>query len=559
MPSCKKPLKKPSRKKTPKKKYRLILKDTPLTSKGALIHAQLLDKNTSPEQKKKRLEAIWIRTNFKPKDEDTFHQLFRKHLSSESYRLRLNRLLLDGNYYGLKHMKGFVSQQCQDVIDYALKLIRRKSKFHMVWVRVPKCYKQYPGLVFQRLRWLVRKGEDEEALQIFDEAIKLGTFKDHPDLILRYRNHFSRNFAAEKKYKQAVSVCDQYPVDIKRLPSKVDFAEGEWFRAWVELRHLKQYKTAHDRFEKLYHYVSTPISVSKMAYWAGRASETDKNKKKAADWYKKGGQHAHTYYGQLCLKKQNRPINIKLEKKVSSVPLAPHQQHLLSVIKLLTPYGFTAERERILLYLVQNSKGRIGAYLVALSYQLNMEHLAVILAKYGGQKQAILTEHAYPTLHLNHRMLKKKHIDPILVHSVIRQESNFNSRSISGAGARGFMQLMYPTARIKARQMGIRLQKKELTHNPQKNINIGTSYLSEVIERFKGNYILALAAYNAGPHKDKEWLETFGDPGTKKVDTIDWIESIPYGETRGYVQRITELLYIYAARLRKTSRYLNMI
>lgn len=179
-----------------------------------------------PRAKEKQLEAIWIRTNFKPKDEDTFHQLFRRHLSSETYRLRLNRLLLEGNYYGLKHMKGFVSQQCQDVIDYGLKLIRQKSKFRMVWVRVPKCYKQYPGLVFQRLRWLVRKGEDAEALQIFDEAIKLGTFKDHPDLILRYRNHFSRNFAAEKNTHKPLQYAINTQSTSSTCPQKLIFLKA---------------------------------------------------------------------------------------------------------------------------------------------------------------------------------------------------------------------------------------------------------------------------------------------------------------------------------------------
>lgn len=532
---------------------------TPRTSKGVLIYAQKIVDQLPPQKRKAKLESLWIQTDFTPKDEQIFHTRFRRDLSSETYRARLDRLLLDGNYYGLKRMKQFVSKQCQDVIEYGLKLIRQKSKFRMVWVRIPACYKQYPGLMHQRIRWLIRKDEMEMALDVFRTAHQKGAFKNRPDLILRYRNYFAREYAAQKQYKKSVALCEEFPVAPENMGSKVDYAEGEWFRAWVELRHLNQPEIALNRFKDLHHHVTTPISVSKMAYWVGRSAEAAGQTKTSQTWYKKAGQFPHTYYGQMALRRLNQPIKIHLKNRLDSAPIRPEEQTLLSVVQLLEAYGFSGDQERVLLYLVQRASPQLGAYLVTLCHDINMAHLAVITAKYASQKSPVLTHHAYPILKLNRHILKKPYMDDVFLHALIRQESNFNTHSVSGAGARGYMQLMYDTACRKARQLGIQLKKHELTKNPQKNIAIGTTYLSELIKQFDGNYILALAGYNAGPHRVKNWVEKLGHPGHKNMDTIDWIEMIPYGETRGYVQRITESLLIYEARLNKKSRYANQI
>ena len=163
---------------------------TPRTSKGVLIYAQKIVDHMPPQKRKAKLESLWIQTDFTPSDEQIFHTQFQRDLSSETYRARLDRLLLDGNYYSLKRMKQFVSKECQDVIDYALKLIRQESKFRMLWVHIPSCYKEYPGLMHQRIRWLIRKDEMEMALDVFRTAYQKGAFKNRPDLILRYRNYF---------------------------------------------------------------------------------------------------------------------------------------------------------------------------------------------------------------------------------------------------------------------------------------------------------------------------------------------------------------------------------
>src|SRR3546814_1905932 len=136
-----------------------------------------------------------------------------------------------------------------------------------------------------------------------------------------------------------------------------------------------------------------------------------------------------------------------------------------------------------------------------------------------------------------------------LILAVRRQESGFAVDAVSHAGARGLMQLMPATARQMARKLKLRYDTAQLTRDPTLNIRLGSAYLSQLVERFSGSYLLAIAAYNAGPSRVIEWMRTYGDPREPGVDAIDWIESIPFTETRNYVQRVLENLQVYRHRL----------
>ena len=132
-----------------------------------------------------------------------------------------------------------------------------------------------------------------------------------------------------------------------------------------------------------------------------------------------------------------------------------------------------------------------------------------------------------------------------LILAIIRQESNFKVNAVSRAGARGLMQLLPSTARSVARKKGVRFRRRDLGSNPNLNITLGSSYLSDLIKKFDGSYALAVASYNAGPRNTKRWIRQYGDPRHAKIDLIDWIEQIPFNETRNYVQRVLENTHVY--------------
>jgi len=141
-----------------------------------------------------------------------------------------------------------------------------------------------------------------------------------------------------------------------------------------------------------------------------------------------------------------------------------------------------------------------------------------------------------------------------LVHAIIRQESVFDVQARSPVGARGLMQLMPATAKEVAGKLGIPHSASWLTTNPSHNITLGSAYLSRMIERYDGAYPMAIAAYNAGPGRVDRWIKQFGDPRKGEIDWVDWIELIPIYETRNYVQRVMEGVYVYRLRLRKVQK-----
>jgi soluble lytic murein transglycosylase len=183
--------------------------------------------------------------------------------------------------------------------------------------------------------------------------------------------------------------------------------------------------------------------------------------------------------------------------------------------------------------------------LARLATDLKRNDLAIQVAKLAIRQGVVLTVAGYPKLTVG----RKFSVEQALIHAVIRQESAFDPKAISRAGARGLMQLMPATAKSVARQLKIHYSKQKLTASPVHNVRLGSAYLGKLRDNYDGSLILTLAAYNAGPGNVRRWIKLNGDPRSfSSLDAIDWIESIPVSETRNYVQRVLENLTIYGFR-----------
>ena len=140
--------------------------------------------------------------------------------------------------------------------------------------------------------------------------------------------------------------------------------------------------------------------------------------------------------------------------------------------------------------------------------------------------------------------------DPFIL-ALIRQESEFDSKANSFAGAKGLMQIMPATGKLLSKKVGLGYSRAKLTENDFYNLQLGSFYITNLYNEFNGSIYMALAAYNAGPHRVTRWIRRFGDPRTNKIDPIDWIELIPFSETRNYVQRVIENIQVYKFVLEK--------
>ena len=334
------------------------------------------------------------------------------------------------------------------------------------------------------------------------------------------------------------------------LKEGIGFAEGAWLAGWIALRFVKNPEQAVQHFTRLYEGVSSPISRARGAYWAGEAVAAKDTKEAAAIWYRRAAAHSSTYYGQLASQRLGQDLEVTFKKAPDAsleVRAIFERRELVYIIRLLGEIEETDTHRRFLHHLRESAEtGEEFQLVTELAVAQGRPDIALRTAKDARLAGFVMHEQLYPRPELP----EINGLEPALVLALIRQESQFYIEAVSRSGARGLMQLMPATAKSVAKGLKLPYRKDRLTEDAAFNMRLGTTYLAQLIERFDGSVMMALAGYNAGPHRVVRWVRRYGDPRRPEVDAVDWVERIPFSETRNYVQRILETLPIYQKRLR---------
>jgi soluble lytic murein transglycosylase len=273
------------------------------------------------------------------------------------------------------------------------------------------------------------------------------------------------------------------------------------------------------------------------------------NGKLAQQWYAKAASHVTTFYGQLAASRLNGSAPAAVPKEPAPdtrTARAFAERELVKATRLLAASPNGRHMRRFIFNLNKKAQLPEEHYLISnLATSQNRPDLAVAAAKKSLRSGVFLLADAYPLSYLPANL---NGLEAELLLSLLRQESAFAVGAVSYAGARGLMQLMPATARRVARRLRLRYSKHRLLNDPEFNLAIGTAFLNGLINDYRGSYVLALAAYNAGPARVKRWIRNNGDPRDSEIDVIDWIELIPFEETRDYVQRVLENVQMYRLR-----------
>jgi len=401
-----------------------------------------------------------------------------------------------------------------------------------------------PGLIYERARY--RRNQDDLAgmVALFDQPL---ANVPRPDLMWRELDSAARHALETRQYQIAYDLAKQHGAK-----NGTTFAEGEWMAGWIALRFVKDAKAAYPHFTAMYAGVSSPLSKARAAYWAGRAATALKNKPEADRWYWEASLYPTTYYGQLAAGEigVNPPLPMpQMPKTTPQEQAAFAKQDMVRVVQLLGQLGQSDEAKIFLTALIEKAGSRGEQRLgVDLAASLGRTDLTLAAAKVARQKGTEMVEYLFPVK----KLVNAGRPETALVLGVIRQESAFDPEAVSSAGARGLMQLMPATAKHVAKQLGLKYAKEKLTDDSNFNISLGRAYLAELLDDHGGSYVLAIAAYNAGPRRVSEWTARFRDPRRQDVDVIDWVELIPISETRNYVQRVLENTQVYRHRLGDT-------
>lgn len=529
----------------------------PITAHGALIYAEakameLAQKKSEEEIPKTREEVVrlkrlhWVRADFSRKQEEEFFKKHKKILRQDDVKARIERLLEERKHHAAEGLLPLLSSAHQAL--YRVRLALQQNHMHVddLMKKVPQSLQKDRGLLFDLAKYKQKHDQEEDLMAILKDAPRS---LPHSEKWWLVKHRHIRWLLKNKRYQDAYILAKHHG-----LQQGKDFADGEWIAGWISLRFLNDPRTSYRHFYQLYQKVKFPISLARAAYWAGRAAEANGNKKISQDWYRLGAKYPDAFYGQLSILKINQTQDLKLPVRPATskedIKAVESNKLIQAACVLMHMKYYQDAKNFVRNAITQTHKPGQIAYMVDLVGKNNHAlGMSVALAKHAAQYNVMIKDKNYP---VSTHAVTNSALDKHLTHAIIRQESNFDSYAKSSAGAMGLMQLMPETARLVAKEIQLKYAKNKLSV-PAYNIELGANHMQQLLKEFNGSYILSLAAYNGGGHHVKRWLMEYGDPRDKEnvEDIIDWMELIPFGETRNYVQRVLENVQIYRALLSK--------
>ncbi len=522
---------------SPQEVFRYFTAFPPLTSTGHMRRMEAAQA-ASPNDLRKFASESWRSATFRNADENEFLNRYGHLLSGEDHIARFDRLMLDGKPQVARELLAKLPPDYQPLANARLAMATKAADAVTVLRGVAPAKLDAPAIKLERAQWMRRTGNIDDARALLAKPVA-----NQNDAWWNERNQVARDLLAAGK------AADAYAIVVPHgLTRGVSFADAEFLAGWIALRHLKKTGEAQKHFQTLHDGVATDSYKSRAAYWLGRTHETAGRAKEANDWYGRAASFGQTFYGQLAAR--------KLPRTAARLPTDPvasdaDRQSLggRELVTMARYLGQAGDHERTRPFLLRLARMVTApgetALLGQLAVELKRPDVALTVARRGAESGVVLFDAAFPVVDLG----STGAIERALALAVTKQESSFNAAAVSSSGALGLMQLLPGTARDVAGRLGVPFIQDKLTRDPAYNVQLGSQYLSEMLGRFGGSYEIALAAYNAGPNRVARWLETMGDPRNGKIDMVDWIEMIPFRETRNYVQRIMEGVVVYRDRL----------
>ncbi len=492
------------------------------------------------------IRSFWRNENLSDANEKTVLSEFGDLLTTADHKARMDRLLYNGDSTEALRVAALIGKDEQALAKAVVSTIKRRSSAYRELTSLPASVRNDPLALYSRVQALRRADKNTEAANLLLSAPHDARKLVDPDAWWIERRLISRALIEDHKPQLAYRVAAGHSAE-----SATYRAEAEFHAGWYALEFLHDPKTALRHFAEIAAISTMPLSQSRAEYWMGRAAAAAGDKTTAAAHFKRAGAFPTTFYGQLALARLG---NTQLALSQPPTPDAATRQRfanreLVKVIQHLTAAGRTRYIGLFYRHLADtlNDPAEIGL-LAAMANQSGDYQIALQVGKAAAVRGMAVETLAFPMAAIP-TSAKMPKVEKSVVYAVARQESAFNPEAISRAGARGLLQLMPNTASHVAKSIGLPYSKARLTSDPAYNATLGAAHLGNLVDDFGGSYVMTFAAYNAGASRVAQWVKQHGDPRNPKVDVVDWIELIPFTETRNYVQRIMENLQVYRARL----------
>ena len=535
---------------SPKKIINWFGVDEPLSGYGMLVLGESFIQTGDNEKGIALIKRGWITAELSRANMKSLSKKYKKYLNSKDYVNRADYLAWENKYWDLKRMLPYLPKDYQLLYTARQILMSKSYGVDQAIKNVPQKFKNDAGLNHDRLKWRRKRGRIDSSLEILSSIKNNKDYLVRPDKWWVERAIMSRALIYKNKYETAYKVASQHSLD-----KGSEFAEAEWLSGWIALSFLNDPILAIDHFNNFYQNVSYPISLARGAYWLGRSYEKIGDKRQSEDWYREATKYLTTYYGQLAFLKINPSQNFELEEQADvedDYRKYFYNKELVKITHLLNELNKDKYTKNILRHLA-NDNIVSGSEILAAELATNISRydFAIQVSKLASYEKRFHNTFNYPIISVPQYVNGRKIPETAFILSLIRQESEFDMRANSHVGAQGLMQIMPYTAKLVAKQAKLPYSKSRLTSDPEYNINLGSHYIAGLILQYDGAYPFATAAYNAGPKRVKHWKKINKDPQKKQIDFVDWVELIPFNETRNYVQRVMENYNVYRYILEK--------
>ncbi|KRE17467.1 hypothetical protein ASE63_13535 [Bosea sp. Root381] len=523
--------------------------EAPVTPAGRIALALALKAGGKAQEAATLIRQSWRQDNFSPALEKLALDAFGDALTRTDHRLRTERLIFAESATAALRNAARVSADY--VVLAKARLASAKSRQPIaakLITAVPVSLRSdhsYSFLLAQQAR---RAGNPEEAAKTLADVPRDPGLLGDGDEWWTERRVIVRQLLDDGDAATAYQVAAGHGAE--DAAARID---AEWHAGFIALRFRDQPGLALEHFREAASIAETPISVTRGAYWEGRAWEAIGRADKARAAFERAAEHPIAYYGQLARARLGLPDLPLRRAEPASLMHLPGYQGVHALYRI-------GERElgaQLLLDLSQRLESTEALEaLAAIGQREDDTRTLLALGKMSLQRGFPLDMAAFPTSGVPDFPVLGDPMERAIVHAIARQESAFNPTAVSHAGARGLMQMMPATARETARRANLPFDWPRLGQDALYSAQMGAAHLNDLLKDWRGSYILTFAAYNAGSGNVKKWIDAYGDPRKPEVDAVDWIERIPFYETRNYVQRVMENLQVYRHRLNQRTAYL---
>ena len=518
--------------------------EAPASARGAMALASAMLASGQQAEATALVRQVWREQVFEADVQASMLAQFGSLLRPEDHVRRADMLLYGAQGPATQAMLGLLPADERAIAQARIALRAGSSNAEALVASLTLAQASHPGIAFERAAYFRRRGQDGRAYDVLAPLPpEYGRMSDAASRIWRERYQLTLAAIRAGDFRNAYRASAN-----SGMLAGGPAADAEFYAGWLALRKLNNPDLADRHFAAIAEIGSTPITLGRAYYWRGRAHEAKGDAAGAQAFYVKASEHNTTFYGQLAAEKVgDGTMTLPPEPEITEFDRARFEgRDVVRAARRLKEIGEDTLFRVFVLHLEDTlPTAAEQALLVDLTRGYGDQTASMLVVRGAATQGYILPLRGYP-----YRAPPEISRPPelALTLAITRQESGFDPTIRSPAGARGMMQVMPGTAQIVARQIGVSYS-AGLLDDPDYNMRLGQTYITQMLDQFSGSYPLAIAAYNAGPGRPAQWIGFCGDPRGAGTDPIDFIECIPFSETRNYVMRVMEGAQVYRARL----------